>query len=68
MKSYSRYLSQVLNDKQRGQELMARAKEATTGKTNFLDGDSGFDSADVQRNGQPCIFVSGQADDVGTIT
>ncbi len=44
MKSYARYLSQVLNDNQSGQELMARAKEATSGKS-FLDSDSalGFD-------------------------
>lgn len=48
MKTYSHFLSQVLNDKERGAELMARAKEATSGKQNAHEGDSsGFDNADV---------------------
>jgi hypothetical protein len=47
MKTYSKYLTQVLNDRQRGQELMARAKEATSGKTQFLEGEYGFESAEV---------------------
>jgi hypothetical protein len=42
MKTYARYLSQVLNDSQSGMELMARAKEATSGKTNFLDAENGL--------------------------
>lgn len=38
MKTYARYLSQVLNDSQSGQDLMARAKEAISGSKGFLDG------------------------------
>jgi hypothetical protein len=43
---------------------MARAKEATSGKS-FLDSDSalGFDQSD-----SPCIMVSGDSDEIGTIT
>jgi hypothetical protein len=47
MKTYARYLSQVLNDKTRGLELMARAKEATSGKQNFGESETGLESAEV---------------------
>jgi len=47
MKIYARYLSQVLNDTQRGHEFMARAKEATSGKQYLLEGADGLESAEV---------------------
>ena len=45
---------------------MARAKEATSGKQAF--GDADLDSTDVQKNGQPCVIVSGNSENIGRIT
>jgi hypothetical protein len=70
MKTYARYLTQVLNDTQRGQELMARAKEATSGggngKTSYLDID-GLDVHNISKFPQPCMMVSGNLEDTGVI-
>jgi|1048.fasta_scaffold130934_2 hypothetical protein len=46
---------------------MARAKEATSGKQNFLEGGEGFESSEVQKNGQACLVVSGNNEDIGII-
>ena len=41
---------------------MARAKEATSGKSFMDDSALGFDQSD-----SPCIMVSGDSDEIGTI-
>ncbi len=43
---------------------MARAKEATSGKS-FLDSDSALG---IDKSDSPCIIVSGNSDEIGTIT
>jgi len=55
----------VLNDSQSGQDLMARAKEAISGSKGFLDGGTALG---LEQSDSPCIIVSGDSDEIGTIT
>ena len=59
---YAKFLIEILNDKEAGQDLLSRAKDATNVKQNYYDGNNlnGEDLSDISQmssNGTPCIYV-----------
>ena len=71
MKTYAKFLIEILNDKEGGAELLLRAKESQNTKQGFEGNNMNEDMNDinlVSTNGTPCIYVSGESDKTGMIT
>ena len=69
LKMYSKFLSEILNDKEGGSELMQRYKEAISGKMG-----GGYETQEnitelniLNQNGIPCIILSAQEDKMGQV-
>ena len=62
MRLYGRYLVEILHDKESGQELLQRAKDASNMKQNFGGGnfEDVSDIMQISIDGTPCIMVSGE--------
>jgi PAS domain S-box-containing protein len=72
LKMYAKFLIEILNDREGGQDLLSRAKEATNIKQNFYDvnnmNDDMNDIGSMSTNGTPCIYVTGDNDKIGMVT
>lgn len=59
---YAKFLIEILNDKEAGQDLLSRAKDATNVKQNYYDGNNiNEDLGDITTmtaNGTPCIYIT----------
>ena len=67
-----KFLIEILNDKEGGQDLLTRAKDAANIKQNYFDAGSMHDDMNdisaMSTNGTPCIYVTGDVDKIGMIT
>ena len=72
LKLYAKFLIEIFNDKEGGQDLLSRAKDAANIKQNYFDAgnlhDDMNDISAMSTNGTPCIYVTGEADKIGMIT
>jgi len=72
LKLYAKFLIEILNDKEGGQDLLSRAKDAANIKQNYFDAgnmhDDMNDMSAMSSNGTPCIYVTGETDKIGLIT
>ena len=72
LKLYAKFLIEILNDKEGGQDLLSRAKDAANIKQNYFDAgnmhDDMNDMSAMSSNGTPCIYVTGESDKIGVIT
>lgn len=58
LKMYARFLIEILNDKERGEELVNRANEASNIKNNYNESNvlqRGITDISTSSNGAPCI-------------
>lgn len=71
IKLYASYLIEILNDKETGNEQMAKAKEAANMRTNFDFAGGGLkqegDINQYAQDGTPCVYISGENDRLGLI-
>ena len=70
LKLYANFLIEILNDKEGGQDLMTRAKDAINAKMNYFEGNNISDENDISSlssNGTACMYISGE-NDIGIIT
>jgi PAS domain S-box-containing protein len=69
---YAKFLIEILNDKEGGQDLLSRAKDATNIKQNYYDANNMHedlsDISAISANGTPCIYVTGENDKIGMVT
>jgi hypothetical protein len=72
LKLYAKFLIEILNDKEGGQDLLSRAKDASNIKQNYFDAgnlhDDMNDISSMSTNGTPCIYVAGEPDKIGLLT
>ena len=70
LKLYATYLIEVLNDKETGNEQMAKAKEAANLRVNFEFNNANEDYTDLNNyaaDGTPCIYISGETERLGIV-
>ena len=71
LKLYATFMIEVLNDKDGGNELLQKAKDASTIKANFeMNGneDMAGGLGANQQDGSPIIYISGENDRLGVIS
>ena len=77
LRLYASFLIEILNDKEHGNEQLAKAKELSISRLgNQFDnfngasgGDGGLDDfSAIANDGSPCIFISGEQERLGAIT
>ena len=70
IKLYASYLTDIVNDKEAGNEQMLKAKEAANMRGNFELGGikQETDINAYASDGTPCIYISGETDRLGVIT
>ena len=72
LKMYAKFLIDILNDKEGGQDLLSRAKDATNIKQNYYDANTMHEDLSdmnaITQNGTPCIYVTGDNDKIGLVT
>jgi hypothetical protein len=68
---YASYLIEILNDKELGNELLMKAKEAAVVRANYDYNNFDEESSDMSsfsHDGTPCVYVSGEQDKLGIMT
>jgi hypothetical protein len=66
LRLYASFLIEILNDKEHGNEQLAKAKEQSISRLgnqldNFNGGEGGLeDYGSFANDGTPCIFISGE--------
>jgi len=72
LRLYASYLIEVLNDKETGNEQLARARDMGTNRVahnfDFNGDDEGGMSGGLSADGSPCIFISADPEKLGQIT
>lgn len=70
LKLYAKFLIEILNDKQRGLDLIQRARESVNSKFNVFDAnnDDALDISSLNSSGTPCIIIEGSTTNLGQIT
>ena len=70
LRLYSSFIIEILNDRETGSELLIKAKEAANLRGGF-DATAGIqDANDVSnyvQDGTPCIYISGEIDNLGEV-
>ncbi len=62
---------EILNDKELGNEQLAKAKETAVHRANFdfnNINEEGTDMASFAPDGTPCVYVSGETEKLGIMT
>jgi len=70
LKLYAKFLIEVLNDREAGLDFLQRAKDLSNVKEWIFEdiiGGELQDLAQLNTNGTPCIYVSGDSDKIGMI-
>ena len=74
LRLYASFLIEILNDKEHGNEQLAKAKEQSISRLgnqldNFNGGEGGLeDFGSFANDGTPCIFISGEQERMSLIT
>lgn len=70
MRLYASFLNEILNDKEGGNELLMRAKDAALVKANIDCTNLHDDMTDINNyapDGTPCLYISGDSEKIGTV-
>ena len=64
---YARFLIDILNDKQRGTDLLQRARESVNSKFNAFENnaDDALDAQHLKASGLACVIIEGSMTNMG---
>ena len=71
LRIYASFLSEILNNKEQGNELLAKARDQTNLRMDFDGGNAMGDMSNIDKfssDGTPCVFISGEQENLGIIT
>ena len=70
LRLYSNFIIEILNDRETGCELLAKAKETANLRGGFQAKVVNLDANDVSnyvQDGTACIYISGEIDNLGEV-